>query len=122
MGASLPPMQTEPARLFGTQGTCVCVVSISRLDGVDARHAVVSRVDGVELRDDLLCPPRDVGQQPHRGPVVVRGELVEVVAVVEGVVLDVCDQRLRVERVAANSSTGVGWMLPRRASSVWLSP
>ena len=23
MGAILPPMQTEPARLFGTQGTCV---------------------------------------------------------------------------------------------------
>ena len=32
MGAILPPMQTEPARLFGTQGTCVVlrVILLSR--------------------------------------------------------------------------------------------
>ena len=29
MGAILPPMHTEPARLLGTQGTCVCYVSMA---------------------------------------------------------------------------------------------
>ena len=31
MGAILPPMQTEPARLFGTQGTCVCYASMASI-------------------------------------------------------------------------------------------
>ena len=63
MGAILPPMQTEPARLFGTQGTCVVLRVILLSRPLSPRDSADGEPDGTGAATALAQRSRRRAEQ-----------------------------------------------------------